>query len=393
MNNRTPKKKPKAVIDTPTKNLSSVFKSIAAEEKTKKRKPAKSSAQILNRLDAKKNLKRSHDMVGAFHMRADHAQEFLDIEGNKKKLKTASVFNTNHIQLENKDINIEALNRTQIEAKNIATDRPISITHYSENNSPLKGMTPGGTEMYRAKKFGFVTKFTNNPVDLNVYATPQRSIASPYHIIKKDIKSPNPRLGDKKYHEIFLTEEIINNAKKAASRNQQIVMAKNKNKTISATEIGRAAEVETSKLEYEYLHAVAYAIGGERFQNEINLGIGTKHANTAMLPAENLLKQIAKTSPEGFYLCVCMNMQPGTQLIDTIDYEIISSQYTLEWRFDGQQKHQPHVSDIYYTQSAWKHLLEFLDKCETNKENFLQDNNKVISENNIPQTPQNKRAR
>ncbi len=147
----------------------------------------------------------------------------------------------------------------------------------------------------------------------------------------------------------------------------EILAESGKSKDGSASKYAMATELFLTNIPWEWLHLIAHEIAGAATQKLENLVGGTKHANTDMMFIESQLRYLAKAYPEGFNLHVKANLMKKTnsdnkseylQIATTIEYNIITPDFTLPFIFNAQNETEPHIAFGKYISAFVKALVQ-----------------------------------
>ena len=162
---------------------------------------------------------------------------------------------------------------------------------------------------------------------------------------------------DYKFEAITFTNELLQETKKEIEKNnnqrsisQNAVMAETgvNPKDASATKYTEATKLFSLNIPWEHTHLIAHAILGTKSQQENNLVVATRHANTNMMFIEARIPELAKEWK--ITLEVTADLIPGTHIATKIEYKISGEHLTTKdtWSlplvFDAQTPNQPHIS-------------------------------------------------
>lgn len=284
-------------------------------------------------------------------------------------------------------------NMRQAEAnklKQIHSHRPTAkIANISRCHSPVAVLTPKGTKLYRAARFGslslFSNKYESDPiVDIN----PKNSIEK-----KSDFFSSEPyesiTTADKieKIQTTTITHEKLekrrkedkdDNFRRYISQNKVMANPGVDAKKTGATNYVYATHLFENNIRWEWLHLVAHMISGASSQNSNNLVAGSAYSNTEMMFAEANLNYLARVYPNGFDLTVRATLIPSTHIATAIYYIIKTSDFELTFEFNTQTRNKPHIN--YHKYFAF--ISEELVRCSqlsSEKKSDSKENQPLVS--------------
>ena len=164
-------------------------------------------------------------------------------------------------------------------------------------------------------------------------------------------------LEDLKQQTVVITKEQLEKAEKEREENnhrrrisQNRVMTKQgaSAKHAGATAYANATCLFEIKLSWEWLHFCAHEFYGDVTQNDRNLGAGSGHANSDMTFVEPQIKRLAEIYPDGFTLQILSkvigNPELKTQIPTIIEYNIITPDFVLPFKFNAQNPNRPHIN-------------------------------------------------
>jgi hypothetical protein len=354
---------------------------VIAKAKLKKRRaPATSSSTSRKRKTRKTTASRSANLL---LMRADSRTTFNDENGNSVPLKTAAIVNPKKVTItDGRDINFSY--------EHISSDRPMTVTELSEKGSPIKGITPGRTTMYRAEHSSMLSIFTNSSaLQVNADGTPLKEIQNTFEQ-SSAYKAVRNKDQDSYMQTVRIDAEQLKKVRqeieeKGSSRNQNQVMKKEGQqiKKARATHYANSAEINTAGVSWEWLHKVAFRFIGRDGQTPENLGCGTAYANTDMLLIESALPQLTELIPDGFTLTVNSHYIKSTSILTKIDYIVSLDGNEYKACFNAQRQTKPLIAGYNYHHSFFKQLAEgkFPDEARLTPEEELamQGNGPAIS--------------
>jgi hypothetical protein len=264
------------------------------------------------------------------------------------EVKTAAILHPAAINAKNVSPNTISINFSKKIAA-LSSDRPIAEIQYDEKGAPIFIFTPGKTKLNRHKTNPFMTIFTN----LSPERTPNTPIKFAEFFFKSEayqsVKQPSEKI---KYREIVITPTYLANLKgqhnangkqRSVSQNRVMAETAKDTKNASAKRYADATEVFSADVQWEWLHLIAHSMQLELSQVEGNIIAGTKHANTDMMFAEELARNLAKKFPAGVRIKTHAKMIPDSQFASEIDYVIETDDFTIPFKFKPHTHQQPHI--------------------------------------------------
>ena len=294
-------------------------------------------------------------------MRSDQSTAVTLGNGLVTPLKTSVIVRGSPAQIKPNDVS-QFVKEFKHLCESTPYHRPPAKVTFSANGTPIQLETPEKTVLHPDGTDGISHRFSNREKKASAHGITSLNPSNPlfqsdnYAAVKE-----NDRII--KNHRLVVTAKLISDThqkiKKGISRNQNVVMAKSSanSAAASANQYAHATEQFPKDSEWEWLHLVAFYIVKEKGQHELNLGAGTAHANTEMIPVENFLAKIAKQYPNGFVLNIKGHFIHSTQLLIKIVYTIEIPGRHIRFTFDAQQMQKPHFVNKIYTEALIKSLL------------------------------------
>lgn len=233
-------------------------------------------------------------------------------------------------------------------AKHITEDSyvPMKTIVYDQTGSPLYGLTPGDSILFKDGRYNSLYGFSNRERAKQRYedSTQYQEMNQFITTIKSkkiEINSDNQR-------------SVLNERKKARFKrvkSQKAVMGE------TAKQHMEKVSTTIQNVKFEWAHLLAHAIVGASGQHTDNLVAATIHANTEMIFAEADIPLLNEKYPDGFTLEVTAFLIEGTQAAANIEYKIITPDFQKTYTFDGQNTEQPHICFRHYFHALTKSLI------------------------------------
>jgi hypothetical protein len=254
----------------------------------------------------------------------------------KEGVKTSFAVNMDSVQ-QSQPVSREELASRLEKGLSEESFRPLQSLEFNELGSPLYGKTPGGTTLFKDKKYSAIYTFSNRESAQKAYEEYQQSA---------QCKQLNDFLLTVKVQQVTVTDE------------QQAIVAREKKKLNHKRKVsqkavmdGESAEehvikhsVAIKNVRFEWAHLLAHALVGSVGQQQDNLVATTAYANTDMIFAEAELAIFSSKYPDGFDVEVTAYVLSGTHIAEKIEYKIKIPGCEQTYEFDGQSPVQPHIS-------------------------------------------------
>lgn len=305
---------------------------------------------------------------GLLRMRCDNGQKGNGAQQTHKKAKTSVLIRESKIEQKGSPSKRDRLRKklaTLFSA--IPSHRPVAqILTSSPDGTPTEVATEDGSRLTLRDNNGLVHLYSNQPFP----ASPEKITrlknkavfltSSPAKNVKQN-RNPKPSI--QRVITLSSLDDAIHQIKQNQGRrikNQNQVMAREGviPQKASANRYAKATKAFPDDFKWEWAHFIAHRFEGDKSQDPDNIACGTKHFNTEMMFAEYQIPNIAKAYPEGFSLNVEPTYLPGTHILQSIDYKIITRDFTLCFHYDAQKSKKPDFVNYYYTTGITNALLD-----------------------------------
>lgn len=301
------------------------------------------------------------DGTNIVYMRSNNDHKFVDpLTGNVVLVKHCAVFDYDVITKNNYDAkqfkeNLEPL------LEKIPTFRPLAVvTEYSTTGTPIKGETPGKTQVRRIFRAGAAFSVLGNEPSVTPVANQEvvETLPNDHPFFKSpEYLRLEEALEDIKKQEVKVDTKLLAASKlahdKAGKRrvcSQDRVAAKKDQPETNGrvAPYVKAAVVFTQDFKWEWLHLVAYKIWHAHAQRIGNIVAGSFGANTVMTMIESQISTLANRYKEGFKLIVTADMvtsedgKKKTHIASTIQYRIVTKDFDLPLDLNAQDPNNPH---------------------------------------------------
>jgi hypothetical protein len=252
--------------------------------------------------------------------------------------------------------------------KDIPGHRPgVVFSRPSPGGRPTIAITPErGTVLSRRTDLGYVIIFDNS-CKIEKPAPQELKEPSNKDDILNKLKEAPKSFKEQTYE---LTDQILKTCKKKRceddnrrSPSQQQAIASTG--TVSAQEIVRvtSSKIYRKEMKYVLCHLIAWSFKGKASQKADNLVAGTTFANENMTFVESEIPHLAKIlEGEKIRLEVVANVNPGTHVATTIEYNVITDNFILPFIFDMQTTIRPKTSTAGYLRGLTDLLLNTNDE-------------------------------
>lgn len=368
ISNLEPKAK-KTKLSPPADSVSKKRKASppVSEPKPKKRKKKKDERAYNPKNDNRKNT-----VGGDCSFRFDQ-RTTVEIDGKTVPYKVAMIVGNNIIT--KKGVLLTDIQKN-VYAK-LPHFRPIDKVEYDKNGSPITIETPQGSKLFKRKNLKVVKFFDNYESEANASQIKHQLDAKHEFYQSKQYQQIKNFVDSFKAQQVEITPALYkatdserrkNNFERDSSQNEQLAKS-GKAKEGSATAYVQETELFVEGMKWEWLHLIPHEVWGKASQDMQNLVAGTEYANTDMILVESQLRSLSKRYPEGFTLKVKAHLvekinsatQEHLQLGTLLDYDIITKDFTIPFKFNLQTEDQAHKT----YQDGMKAFFQTIDELTT----------------------------
>jgi len=363
-----------------------------------KRKASRQHRRDNSAWTSKSGKKRRAGKGNILPARCDTAQYVRSKAHKKTKFKSSFQVNMDEVELTQPLTTAEIVTKLAANLKE-PSFRPLQSVVYDLNGSPIYGKTPGGSKLYKDRRYNALYAFSNreSAKESFEHSTQYQEMTDFVTAVK------TKRIEITEAHQKrVLRERAKDNFKRRKS--QKAVMGE------SAAEHMGKIDVTINDVKFEWAHLVAHAIAGAASQDKTNLVAVPNHLNTEMIFPESDIPLLVKHYPDGFTLVVTAYLLNDSHAATSIEYKIITPDFQKTYVFDAQHSEQPHLAFKSYFHSLTKALILDSEPSPENntkigkrprtkapkvsEQNFFSKKNKVLEQDeNAPvDTSSRKRA-